>query len=129
MPWMKLIQIVSLNFCKTFLDWIIWSKEATFKLHSCISQHNCVYWAKENPHVTVGKVVKLFGICVILSFGVEPHWMLRIVQRFSKHCSCHLQGECVVVGHVWKPYTGQAAPSYTTHHLLPLIPGILNISL
>jgi hypothetical protein len=33
--------------------------------------------------------------------------MLRII-RFGKHCSCHLQGECVVVAHFWKPYIGQA---------------------
>jgi hypothetical protein len=32
--------------------------------------------------------------------------MLRIIQRFGKHCSCHLQGECVVVGRIWKPYIG-----------------------
>jgi hypothetical protein len=24
--------------------------------------------------------------------------MLTIIQRFGKHCSCHLQGECVMVG-------------------------------
>jgi hypothetical protein len=34
--------------------------------------------------------------------------MWRIVQRFSKHCSCYLQGECVVVGRFWKPFIGQA---------------------
>jgi hypothetical protein len=33
--------------------------------------------------------------------------MLRIIQRFGKHCGCHLQGECVVVGRFWKPYIGQ----------------------
>jgi hypothetical protein len=33
--------------------------------------------------------------------------MSRIIKHFSKHCSCHLQGECVVVGHFWKPHTGQ----------------------
>jgi hypothetical protein len=34
--------------------------------------------------------------------------MLRIIQRFGKHCSCHLQGECVVAGRFWKSYIGQA---------------------
>jgi hypothetical protein len=24
--------------------------------------------------------------------------MLKIIQRFDKHCSCHLQGEYVMVG-------------------------------
>jgi hypothetical protein len=29
--------------------------------------------------------------------------MLKVIQRFRKHCSCHLQGECVLVGCFWKP--------------------------
>jgi hypothetical protein len=32
--------------------------------------------------------------------------MLKIIQHFSKHCSCHLQG--VMVGRFWQPYIGQA---------------------
>jgi phosphatidylinositol kinase/protein kinase (PI-3 family) len=34
--------------------------------------------------------------------------VLKIIQHFSKHCSCHLQGESVMVGHFWQPYIGQA---------------------
>jgi hypothetical protein len=34
--------------------------------------------------------------------------MLKIIQRFGKHCICHLQGEYVMVGRFWKPYIGQA---------------------
>jgi hypothetical protein len=34
--------------------------------------------------------------------------MLRINQRFGKHCSCHLLGEYVMAGRFWKPYIGQA---------------------
>jgi hypothetical protein len=30
--------------------------------------------------------------------------MLKIIQRFGKHCSCHHQGEYVVDGRFWKPY-------------------------
>jgi hypothetical protein len=33
--------------------------------------------------------------------------MLRTVPHFGIHCTSCLQGECVVVRHVWKPYTGQ----------------------
>jgi hypothetical protein len=33
---------------------------------------------------------------------------LIIIQRFGKHYSCHLQGECLEFGHFWKPYIGQA---------------------
>jgi hypothetical protein len=29
--------------------------------------------------------------------------MLKIVQHFGKHCSCHLQGEYIMVGHFWQP--------------------------
>jgi hypothetical protein len=73
--------------------------------------------------------------------------MLKIIQRFGKHCCCHLQGECVVVGPFWKSYIGQAvgceldlmvliggaeegcypkgeeqlAPSNPTRHLLPAL--------
>jgi hypothetical protein len=46
--------------------------------------------------------------CLTSTFGDEPLRMLRIIQRFGKHCSCHLQGECVVVGRFLKSYTGQA---------------------
>jgi hypothetical protein len=34
--------------------------------------------------------------------------MLIVIQRFGKHCSCHLQGEYVEAGRFWKPYIGQA---------------------
>jgi hypothetical protein len=34
--------------------------------------------------------------------------MLKIIQRFGKHCSCHLQDECVVVGRFWKSCIWQA---------------------
>jgi hypothetical protein len=29
--------------------------------------------------------------------------MLKVTQHFGKHCSYHLQGECVFVGCFWKP--------------------------
>jgi hypothetical protein len=45
--------------------------------------------------------------CVSLAFGCEPRRRLRIIQHFGKHCSCHLQGECVVVERFWKPNIGQ----------------------
>jgi hypothetical protein len=34
--------------------------------------------------------------------------MFKIIQRFRKHCSCHPQGEYMMVGHFWKTYIGQA---------------------
>jgi hypothetical protein len=34
--------------------------------------------------------------------------MLKNIQCFGKHCSCHLQGKSVTVGHFWQSYIGQA---------------------
>jgi hypothetical protein len=48
------------------------------------------------------------SLCVTSALGGEPRKMLRIIQRFEKHCNFHLQGEYVLVGIFWKPYTGQA---------------------
>jgi hypothetical protein len=45
--------------------------------------------------------------CTTSAFRDEPCRMLKIIQRFGKHCSCHLQGEYVMVGHFWQPYIGQ----------------------
>jgi hypothetical protein len=33
--------------------------------------------------------------------------MLKVVQRFGKHCSYHLQGDCFLVGCFWKNYIEQ----------------------
>ena len=35
------------------LDKIIWSDEACFKLSGQVNRHNCVYWANENPNITI----------------------------------------------------------------------------
>lgn len=47
-------------------------------------------------------------MCVQLAFGVLPRRMQRLIQRFGKHCSCHFQGERIVVRRFWKLYSGQA---------------------
>lgn len=36
--------------------------------------------------------------------GWKSRRMLRNVRNFDSHCSCHLQGEYIVVGRFWKPY-------------------------
>jgi hypothetical protein len=46
--------------------------------------------------------------CATSAFGDEQHRMLRIIQCFSKHCSCHIQVKCIVVRCFWKPCIGQA---------------------
>lgn len=54
--------------------------------------------------------------------------MLRIIKRFGEHCSCHPQGECIVVRPFFTPYVGQAvrvevhsmAPSSPSSHVTPV---------
>jgi hypothetical protein len=38
---------------RDLLDKIIWSDEACFKWSGHVNRHNCVYWADENPHLTI----------------------------------------------------------------------------
>jgi hypothetical protein len=33
--------------------------------------------------------------CVTSAFGDRPRRMMIVIKRFGKHCSCHLQIECV----------------------------------
>lgn len=51
------------------------------------------------------------NFCKTQVFRNEPCQMLKVIRHFSKHCSCRLQGECVLFGNFWKPYVGQAADS------------------
>ena len=55
------------QFCKEFLslyhldsnivDEVIWTDEATFKLNGRINRHYSVYWADENPHEILRKLI------------------------------------------------------------------------
>ena len=47
-----------------FVRKMVWSDEAQFKLKGTVNQHNCVYWAPENPHVHVQKEVNLLDLKV-----------------------------------------------------------------
>jgi hypothetical protein len=42
-----------------------------------------------------------------LRFWEMLHRMLRVIQRFGEHFSCHLQGEYVLIGRFWQPYVVQ----------------------
>jgi hypothetical protein len=42
------------------------------------------------------------------AFRDDPHRMLKVIQRFGKQCSCHLQGESVLFWSFWKPFIEQA---------------------
>ena len=40
-------------YCEKFLDFlnhVIWSDEACFKINGRVNRHNCVYWSDSNPH-------------------------------------------------------------------------------
>ncbi|XP_076336303.1 uncharacterized protein LOC143239274 [Tachypleus tridentatus] len=47
-----------------FLNKIVWSDEATFKLNGLVNRHSCTYWALQNPHITVEHHVNLLGVTV-----------------------------------------------------------------
>ena len=49
------------------LDKIIWTDEACFKLSHYVNRHNCVYWADENPNLTMR--FKLTSL--VLEFGAH----------------------------------------------------------
>ncbi|XP_049809920.1 uncharacterized protein LOC126252950 [Schistocerca nitens] len=45
-----------------FMGSIILSDEAQFKLNGTVNWQKCVYWAEDNPHITVEKAVNLPGV-------------------------------------------------------------------
>jgi hypothetical protein len=51
----------------------------------------CIHWA------SYSFIADADILCVTSAFGVDSRRMLRIIQCFGKHCSCLLQGECMVV--------------------------------
>lgn len=63
-----------IEFCEMFLSLleteldiihhIIWSDEAMFKLNGHINRHNSVYWAIQNPNVTMEETMQAEGVTV-----------------------------------------------------------------
>lgn len=54
---------------EAFVEKVVWSDEAQFKLNGTVNRHNCVYWCANNPHVFVEKAVNLPGINVWCGFS------------------------------------------------------------
>jgi hypothetical protein len=54
------------------------------------------------------RILTVITQCTISAFGDEPRRMFKIIHCFGKHCSCHPQGESVMVGCFWQSYIGQA---------------------
>lgn len=48
----------------TFLNQIVWTDEAAFKLSGHVNRHNCVYWSDKNPHFTIATELNQPGIIV-----------------------------------------------------------------
>jgi hypothetical protein len=48
----------------SFLNRIVWSDEAIFKLNGHVNRHNCVYYAVENPHIVITEEMNAPGITV-----------------------------------------------------------------
>jgi transposase len=64
----------------SFLDRIIWTDEATFKLNGCVNRHNCVYYAVDNPHIVVTQEMNAPGVTVwtgIWSGGIIGPFFFR----------------------------------------------------
>ncbi|CAF1991725.1 unnamed protein product [Rotaria magnacalcarata] len=63
-----------IEYCETFLSLlkddsdlmyrVIWSDEAVFKLNGHINRHNSVYWATQNPNVTIDQAMQVEGLIV-----------------------------------------------------------------
>ena len=61
-----------IEYCETFLSLLeddsglmyraIWSDEAVFKLNGYINRHNSVYWASQNPDVTIDQTMQAEGL-------------------------------------------------------------------
>jgi hypothetical protein len=43
-------------------DKVIWSDEVCFKLSGHVNRHNCVYWANENPDLTIRSQLNQAGV-------------------------------------------------------------------
>jgi hypothetical protein len=48
---------------------IIWTDEARFKLSGHVNRYNCVYWADENPHLTIRSQLTLWRRNFLLNFS------------------------------------------------------------
>lgn len=72
------------------VEWVnrvLWSDEAIFKLNGSVNRHNCVYWEEENPQVTIERELNLPGVVVwagIWSGGlVGPYFFPGTVTQHS----------------------------------------------
>lgn len=54
-----------------FVNSILWSDEAIFKVNGRVNRHNCVYWADENPQEILQREVNSPGIMVWAGVNVR----------------------------------------------------------
>jgi hypothetical protein len=47
-----------------FMNKIVLSDEASFKLNVAVPRQDCVYWPRDNPHILMGKAVNFPGLSV-----------------------------------------------------------------
>ena len=57
-----------------FVNIIVWSHEATFKLSGTVNRHNCVYWSSENPNIHVEKAAIPTDTLVNVCHSVVRHY-------------------------------------------------------
>jgi hypothetical protein len=78
--------------------WTVWHMYVTWFQNYDFFGKYYILWKVTGPqglcklHKFCPKVFAAGVQCVTSAFGVDPCRMLRIIQCFGKHCSCHLHG-------------------------------------
>lgn len=73
---------------------IVWSSEETFTASGTVERTNCVYGARENPHIHVDKAINSLGLtvwCGLSCRGLIRPFLLRKSSQYVSdiHFTCH----------------------------------------
>ena len=72
----------------TFLNQILWTDEAAFKLSGHVNRHNCVYWSDKNPLFTIATKLNQAGI--IVGAGISSARIVSFWRKVSGEIEdCH----------------------------------------
>jgi hypothetical protein len=103
------------NLLVSYMPHYIWDNIITYLTLKFIRKLSSV---GNNPWTLVSAVRVKFTNS---AFGDKRRWMLKIIQRFGKHCSWHLRSKYVMNGLFWRFYEGLAVSGYLD--LIVLIAG------
>jgi hypothetical protein len=74
-------------------DWQSLNRSATNILR------NVKLWLLGMSRIEYLELSSVSADITVTIFRVNAYWSILFVQRFGEHCTCHPQGECVVVNH------------------------------